>query len=103
MLLSPAQQLASSYIHTSTVIVQLLFLPEHSEIAYIFTYCQFHYSPFRTVVRRGSKKTAEETAQVTGATDEEAATVNRTELVSSVGEHRPASNKDFAPAAAASS
>ncbi|KAK3130527.1 hypothetical protein QOZ80_6BG0494670 [Eleusine coracana subsp. coracana] len=52
---------------------------------------------------KGSKKTAEETAQVTGATDEEAATVNRTELVPGVGEHRPASNKDFASAATASS
>lgn len=96
-LLSPAQQLASSYIHTSTVTV----LPEHAEI-HSFTPCQFHYSLLRTTVRRGSKKTAEETSQVTGATDE-AATVNRTEQVPGVGEHKPASNKDFASATTASS
>lgn len=44
---------------------------------------------------KGSKETTEETAQVTGAMDEEAATVNRTEPVPGVGEDRPASNKDF--------
>ncbi|TVU08756.1 hypothetical protein EJB05_42168, partial [Eragrostis curvula] len=52
---------------------------------------------------KGSKEIAEETAQVTGAMDEEAAAVNHTKLVPGVGEIRPASNKEFTSAATASS
>ncbi|KAG2644537.1 solute carrier family 35 member F1-like [Panicum virgatum] len=51
---------------------------------------------------KGSKQIAEETAQVTGAGDEEAATVNRTAQVPGVGDDRPSSNKEFAAAATAS-
>lgn len=51
---------------------------------------------------KGSKQIAEETAQVTGAGDEEAATVNRTAQVPGVGDDRPSSNKEFASAATAS-
>ncbi|XP_062198892.1 uncharacterized protein LOC133901562 [Phragmites australis] len=51
---------------------------------------------------KGSKETAEETAQVTGAIDEEAATVNRTAQVPSVGDDGPVSNREFSSAATAS-
>ncbi|RLM86559.1 hypothetical protein C2845_PM04G22290 [Panicum miliaceum] len=51
---------------------------------------------------RGSKQIAEETAQVTGAGDEEAATANRTAQVPCVGDDGPSSNKEFASAATAS-
>jgi len=51
---------------------------------------------------KGSKQIAEETAQVTGAGDEEAATANRTAQVPGVGDDRPSSNKEFASAATAS-
>nr|CAB3457583.1 unnamed protein product [Digitaria exilis] len=51
---------------------------------------------------KGSKQIAEETAQVTGAGDEEAATSNRAAQVPGVGHDGPASNKEFASAATAS-
>ncbi|PUZ71506.1 hypothetical protein GQ55_2G318900 [Panicum hallii var. hallii] len=51
---------------------------------------------------KGSKQIAEETAQVTGAGDEEAATANRTAQVPCVGDDGPSSNKEFASAATAS-
>ncbi|XP_062194059.1 uncharacterized protein LOC133897362 [Phragmites australis] len=51
---------------------------------------------------KGSKEVAEETAQVTGAMDEEAATANRTERAPGVGEDGPASNKESSSAATAS-
>lgn len=51
---------------------------------------------------RGSKQISEETAQVTQAMDEEAATANSTAQVPGVGDGGPASNKDFSLAATAS-
>lgn len=51
---------------------------------------------------KSSKQTAEETAQVTGARDEEAATGNGTAQVPGVGDDGPASNKEFSSAATAS-
>ncbi|KAJ1290386.1 hypothetical protein BS78_02G239100 [Paspalum vaginatum] len=54
---------------------------------------------------KGSRQIAEETAQVTGATDEEAATANHsaeTPDVAGVGDDGPASNKEFPSVATAS-
>ncbi|OEL30996.1 Solute carrier family 35 member F1 [Dichanthelium oligosanthes] len=51
---------------------------------------------------KGSKQIAEETAQVTGAGDEEAATANCTSQVPGVGDDGPASNKEFSSADTAS-
>ncbi|KAF8701094.1 hypothetical protein HU200_033746 [Digitaria exilis] len=51
---------------------------------------------------KGSKQIAEETAQVTGAGDEEAATSNRAAQIPGGGDDGPASNKEFASAATAS-
>uniref|UniRef100_A0A804MPT2 Solute carrier family 35 member F1 n=1 Tax=Zea mays TaxID=4577 RepID=A0A804MPT2_MAIZE len=51
---------------------------------------------------RGSRQISEETAQVTQAIDEEAATANSAAQVPGVGDDGPASNKDFSLAATAS-
>jgi hypothetical protein len=56
-----------------------------------------HYSPLKTAASRGSKQTAEEAAQVTGAGGE-AATGNR----AAQGDDGAASNKVFSSASTAS-
>lgn len=71
-----------------------------TDIGMILYWC--HYSPLKTAASRSSKQTAEETAQVTGARDEEAATGNGTAQVPGVGDDGPASNKEFSSAATAS-
>lgn len=79
-LLLPAQRWALSSTHTSIVAFLLfsflLSLTMDTDIGMILYWC--HYSPLKTAASRGWKQTAEETAQVTGARDEEAATGNRT-------------------------
>jgi hypothetical protein len=59
------------------------------DISMILYWCD--YSPLKTAASRGSKQTVEETAQVTGSGDEEAATGNRT----AQGDDGAASNKEF--------
>lgn len=59
-------------------------------------------SQIQTATSRGSRQISEETAQVTQAIDEEAATANSTAQVPGVGDDGPASNKDFSLAATAS-
>jgi solute carrier family 35, member F1/2 len=80
-------------------------------VIYSYRYCAFsvllalnmdYCSQIQTATSRGSRQISEETAQVTQAIDEEAATANSAAQVPGVGDDGPASNKDFSLAATAS-